>query len=279
MSQYPYNEADAWRDADPTMGDIPQARTSKLAVATFICGLLPCLACAPSLLGVVFGLIAIPRISTSGGRLKGMGWAGAGLLLCLLALFLAFWLGNFGYKMLGKPAAVGSAFLHEVESAVDPARAVDMVHVDANIDESQINTLREDLQRRYGSFLGATIDLVNVGNPDSPLNTQPSRDGRLLVMQAPVLLQFTSQDVPALVVIVLSGPAMREAELVSITFSPGTADSWNFPLNPPDLIGPGPTPIITFPQPGTTPNQQPQAPEPPAAEGTQPVGPSGGDGG
>ena len=55
-------------------------RTSGMAIASLVLGLIPCM-CVPSLLAIIFGHIALSKIANSNGQLKGRGMAIAGLIL------------------------------------------------------------------------------------------------------------------------------------------------------------------------------------------------------
>ncbi len=63
----------------PTVPEPP--KTSGLAIASFVCGLVECVGGIPSILALIFGIMAIRRINRSGGRLKGMWMAITGVVL------------------------------------------------------------------------------------------------------------------------------------------------------------------------------------------------------
>jgi hypothetical protein len=64
------------------------ARTSRLAIASSICGILGFL-CLPALAGIVLGIMALARIRKSEKQLKGKGLAIVGISLsCLMGLFV-----------------------------------------------------------------------------------------------------------------------------------------------------------------------------------------------
>jgi prepilin-type processing-associated H-X9-DG protein len=77
-------------------------RTSKLAVAAFVLGLLSLIACViwpvPALPAIICGIIALIKIRKSCGQLKGEGFATMGIVLPVVALFLTILL----LPMLGK---------------------------------------------------------------------------------------------------------------------------------------------------------------------------------
>lgn len=71
-------------------GITKQPKTSGLAIASLVLGILFFVPFAP-LLAVIFGIIALVRVSKSKGALKGKGMAIAGLVLgCLMTLFTIF---------------------------------------------------------------------------------------------------------------------------------------------------------------------------------------------
>jgi prepilin-type processing-associated H-X9-DG protein len=63
---------------------VPQTKTSGLAIASLVLGILGVTCLLPvigALLALIFGVIAVIRISNSGGRMRGQGQAIAGLAL------------------------------------------------------------------------------------------------------------------------------------------------------------------------------------------------------
>jgi hypothetical protein len=65
-----------------------QAVTPRLASYSFICGILGILSCGiASIPGLIMGIIALRKIRNDKQRLKGRGWAIAGIILS------SFWLG------------------------------------------------------------------------------------------------------------------------------------------------------------------------------------------
>jgi hypothetical protein len=87
------------------MAAAPALRTSGMAVAGLICGLLglTCCCCGPlcSLLGLVFSLIAISEINRNPQQFTGKGLAVAGIVLGVLGLAVNIlpFIGGFGVEM------------------------------------------------------------------------------------------------------------------------------------------------------------------------------------
>jgi hypothetical protein len=67
-------------------------QTSGLAVASLVLGVLGCLG-IPALVGAVLGIVALVKIKSSQGRLKGQGLAIAGICLAALMLFVVIPVG------------------------------------------------------------------------------------------------------------------------------------------------------------------------------------------
>ena len=99
----------------PPQGDFPPpsqpygqpqegaSRSSGLATAALICGLvgvIPCFALIPSVLGLILGIAAIIKINGSNGALRGKGKAIVGILISLL--FMVIWpvIGYAGYNYM-----------------------------------------------------------------------------------------------------------------------------------------------------------------------------------
>jgi len=62
------------------------SKTSALAIASLVCGILGLCLLLPSLLGGIFGIIALIKINKSNGALKGSGFAIAGLATSALSI-------------------------------------------------------------------------------------------------------------------------------------------------------------------------------------------------
>jgi hypothetical protein len=74
-----------------TPGNAPpsgQVKTSGLAIASLVCGILGFL-CLPAPAGLVLGVIALIRISKSAEQLRGQAWAVCGMGLSGLMLITA----------------------------------------------------------------------------------------------------------------------------------------------------------------------------------------------
>ena len=65
------------------------SKTSALAIASLVCGILGLCLLLPSLLGGIFGIIALIKINKSNGALKGSGFAIAGLVTSALSIVTA----------------------------------------------------------------------------------------------------------------------------------------------------------------------------------------------
>jgi prepilin-type processing-associated H-X9-DG protein len=73
--------------AEPLTGQTGPAKTSRLAVASLVLGILGLLTCGiTSLVGLVLGIIGLVKVNRSNGQLSGKGLAIAGI--CTSALFL-----------------------------------------------------------------------------------------------------------------------------------------------------------------------------------------------
>jgi hypothetical protein len=69
----------------PPASPVGEARTSRLAIASLVCGILGFL-CLPALASLVLGIVALLKIGKSEGRLRGQGLAIAGI--CVAGLML-----------------------------------------------------------------------------------------------------------------------------------------------------------------------------------------------
>jgi hypothetical protein len=71
------------------------SKTSGLAIASLVCGLLVCLPCLPAILGIILGIMGLSTIGQSRGRLRGQGLAIAGIVTSVLAGLLWLVAGPF----------------------------------------------------------------------------------------------------------------------------------------------------------------------------------------
>ena len=92
-------------EAPPQIQAPARPKTSGMAIASLVCGLLGCLV-LPALLGINFGIIAIRQIDSSGGALTGKCLAVGGLvvsgLMCMMIIFTPLGASLTGYIMLKK---------------------------------------------------------------------------------------------------------------------------------------------------------------------------------
>jgi hypothetical protein len=111
MSQNPYANPYPQQYAQPYppgMGMAPPARTSVMAVLSLVCSLLCCIP-GISVLGVLFGGLALLAIAMSGGKVRGVGLAIAGLIIGIIvsvlwigsAWFILVWAGQLGHSTEG----------------------------------------------------------------------------------------------------------------------------------------------------------------------------------
>lgn len=274
MTQYPTNPQGApgpqgWNQYDPSMGgEFPggmyeaPARTSKLAVTTFVLGLVSC-ACLPGLLGVILGLIAIPRISASGGRLKGYPWAGIGLALSLLGVSGWVWLGKGAVNFFSIPPQMSAQFIQAAQSG-DMTTARSLLDTAGQADDARVQAFAAEFQQRYGTFFDARHDATAYQTQQQPIQAQDNANGTQDI-QFPVVLNCSGGKVSAVVVLRLQPMSLMSPRMRGLTFEPGTAAEWSFPvkvvfpasgtIGPPPPGTPGGTgngPVITYPEPEKT---------------------------
>jgi len=271
MTQYPTNPQGApapqgWNQYDPSMGgeypggmyDVP-ARTSKLAITTFVMGLLSC-ACLPGLLGVILGLIAIPRISASGGRLKGYPWAGIGLALSLLGVAGWVWLGKGVAHFISLPPLMSAQFIQAAQSG-DTTAALGLLDSAGGADDARVLAFSAEFQQRYGTFFDARHDATAYQTQQQPIQAQDNAIGTQDIM-FPVLLNCSGGKVSAVVVLRAQPMSPMTPRILAMTFEPGSSAEWSFPdkvvfpasgtFSPQPPGTPGGTgngPVITYPEP------------------------------
>ena len=77
-------------------------KTSGLAIASLVCGILGICLIVPSLFGGILGIIALIKINKSQGALKGMGFAIAGMVVSVLSIVPAALLASMILPTLAK---------------------------------------------------------------------------------------------------------------------------------------------------------------------------------
>ena len=100
--------------AAPASPQPPAPKTSGLAIASLVCGIIgPCTVGLASLVGIILGIVGLVKIGNAGGALRGKGLAIAGIVLGGLGIFIL--------PLIGMVAAITMPALH---SAVGQARGV-----------------------------------------------------------------------------------------------------------------------------------------------------------
>lgn len=155
MSQNPYATPYPQQYGQPQpmgYGTGVPARTSAMAVLSLVCSLVCCIP-GLSVLGVLFGGLALLAIAMSGGRVKGVGLAIAGLIVGIVISVV--WV----MMLVGATQAAGM-----MNQMVDPAlKAIDARDRDAvhttfvasahpTLDETRINDFRAFVASEYGTY-------------------------------------------------------------------------------------------------------------------------------
>jgi hypothetical protein len=152
----------SWPSAQMLPDDeLPIARTSKLAIASFISGMVCCIPLLGSA-AVIMGAFAVARISQSRGRLDGRPLAIIGMVLGMLSLVL--WVGLF----IGMASAVGQVHRNVIvptENAMlaierqDWAAAKTFMKPSTVVTDEQWSKFRDAYHASLGDFIGLQNDL------------------------------------------------------------------------------------------------------------------------
>jgi hypothetical protein len=147
-------------------------KTSGLAVASLVCGLLGCLG-VTAIVGLVLGIIGLRQINRSEGRLGGRGLAIAGIVISALMLLVVL-------VALGMTAALWPALsrLQENAQATVSANNVRMLCQAAMVYSMEHND-RLPLPDAYPDLLeqGGYVDLVPKGSGDATAFEDPGSPG------------------------------------------------------------------------------------------------------
>jgi hypothetical protein len=141
----------------------PQApyeqRTSRLAIASFVLGLIFCIPYITPTLGLVFGFIAFIAIGRSEGRLRGRGLAIAGLVISVFVLLGHVWMTQRVVAFAALPGELVNAFLRDVRQG-DFAMARTRLASDlaAEITDEELAALKRRLAQEHGEFQEASVD-------------------------------------------------------------------------------------------------------------------------
>lgn len=158
MSQNPYAPMNQPMGHEPQAQSGP-AKTSVLAIVALVLSLTICL----SPLGLIFGIIAMILIGSSGGRTKGKGLAIAAVLIGLVASVAVVGVIGGGVKMaMGQRSQVQEpvyAALRQLEAGDTTAfRALLAPALASNITDAEILAFRDAYVAECGAFQGEPRD-------------------------------------------------------------------------------------------------------------------------
>lgn len=156
MSQY---DAGGFNPYQEQLAEPP--RTSLLAVSGFVSSVIFCCPLT-SLIGLLLGVGGLVSVSASNGRRKGTGLAAAAVLISLLSLagqaivLKAFWPRIESYIGAGMLLATGpTEFIHDLETGdLVSARSHLYPSFETSISDAQLQYFSEQINDRYGSFVG-----------------------------------------------------------------------------------------------------------------------------
>jgi hypothetical protein len=79
-------------NTEPSPPGVPEARTNKLALTSFVLGILSVLSCGVGIIfsipGLICGFLGMSRVKNSGGTEKGHGMALTGTIMCGVSLIM-----------------------------------------------------------------------------------------------------------------------------------------------------------------------------------------------
>lgn len=191
MSQNPYAQPYPQQyQQPPGYGMQAPPRTSALAILSLVCSLLCCIP-GPSILGVLFGGVALLAIGMSGGRVKGVGLAISGLIIGIVVtvIWIAMAIGAMGLgTMFGKmvdPALKGlaardvtqtqSAFVSSAHGSIDRGRVQEFGRLVEDT-YGQYERMPEGIGELIGEW-GTIFSDPNVGQATQTAQNQFGQDG------------------------------------------------------------------------------------------------------
>ena len=154
MSQNPYaqpypQQYQQGYQQPPGYGMQAPPRTSALAILSLVCSLL----CCTAPLGVVFGGLAMIGIGMSGGRVKGVGLALAGLVIGIIAtvvLYGGMFVAVMGLNVFAQP--VGSTLAAIEQRDADTVKSAFAQSVAGAIDRDRVNDFARAMESDLGPF-------------------------------------------------------------------------------------------------------------------------------
>lgn len=167
MTQNPYAQFGGGEGGpspySPDFNDLPQSRTSILAIVSLVLSVIGCVCFivpGPGALAMVLGGIAILLIMTSGGRVRGIGFAATAVCLGLLQSII-FFVMLFGVyqPIMGGWSNTVVAPVNDVLMALEhkdakAARALLTPRAQAGITEDMLTEFAAKYQSRLGAFKG-----------------------------------------------------------------------------------------------------------------------------
>jgi len=149
MSQFAASQNPFGPEGDSPM--IVPERTSKMAISSLVCSLVCCIPVITGTLGVLLGIGALIRISSSRGRLSGRGLAIAGIVIGLLVT--SAWVGGGVAASKTLNAFVSSGY--SVASAAhsgDPALVRAKLSSSTTYTDEQIKAFSVQLNAKLGNL-------------------------------------------------------------------------------------------------------------------------------
>lgn len=138
-----------------------QPRTSVLAVASFVSSMVCCIPVLTGLFGAFLGVIALFLIGGSHGRLKGRGFAFAGVVLGLLTSML--WIGMIvgATRAFGMYSNAGTATFEAIDAGdVSETRIRFLPALDGAVSDEQIIVFGQMVRDDYGGFVSGPRSLL-----------------------------------------------------------------------------------------------------------------------
>jgi hypothetical protein len=196
MSQFPGTFGDPY--ADPM--DQPR-KTSGLAIASLVCGILGCCPFITSLLAVILGAAAFASIGKNPAR-RGKGLAAIGLILGLIGLVVWTLIAVYGtglVKDMMEFVENGPDRAIKAGAAGDNAgfKAVCWGNA-ASASDQEVEQFFAELESRYGSFVGCRFDEQQAGSKQ-PTFGNP-------IVPFPYKLEFANKTVDSTIEIAFSDP-------------------------------------------------------------------------
>ena len=131
-----------------------QPKTSGMAIASLVCGILGliCIPILPALLGLIFGIIAIRKINSSGGGVGGKGLAVGGLITSVIGVIIL-------------PAILALILLPELGKAKAKANRIKCVNNLKNINMAHMAFAQDNGERYPWQLSGLQIQNHFGSNP------------------------------------------------------------------------------------------------------------------